>query len=85
MDASYYSLIERAEDGHFEAWIPDLPGVTASGNTEDEVLHLLSRCTRECLRNLILSGTPVPRPRPVEELPRRNGQRPFRQLLIIIG
>ena len=35
LDGCYYSLIERAEDGRFLGWIPDLPGATASGRTED--------------------------------------------------
>jgi len=28
MDACYYSIIERGEDGHFWGWVPDLPGVS---------------------------------------------------------
>jgi predicted RNase H-like HicB family nuclease len=82
---NYYSLFERDADGCVMAWVPDLPGVTAYGVTEDEVLHELSRRARECLRTLILDGKPIPSARPVDQLPRRQGQREFRRLLLIIG
>ncbi|CAN5923111.1 hypothetical protein BH11PSE3_BH11PSE3_12660 [soil metagenome] len=85
MDACYYSIIERAEDGRFAAWVPDLPGVTADGTTEDEVLQRIFRGARERLRALIVSGDPVPPARPVDELPKRCGQRQFRRLLLIIS
>jgi predicted RNase H-like HicB family nuclease len=85
MDACYYSIIERAENGHFAAWVPDLPGVTADGRTEDEVVQRLFSGARERLRNLIMRGDPVPPARPVDELPQRNGQRVFRRLLLIIS
>lgn len=85
MDACYYSIIERGEGGHFWGWVPDLPGVSADGLTEQEVVDQLARSMRECLRNLIVTGEPVPRPRPPEELPRRNVARELRRLLLIIS
>lgn len=85
MDACYYSIIERGEDGHFWGWVPDLPGVSADGLTEKEVVDRLVGGVRECLRNLIVTGEPVPRPRPPEELPRRDGARELRRLLLIIS
>jgi predicted RNase H-like HicB family nuclease len=50
-NACYYSLIEREDDGRFVAWVPDLPGVTATGLTEEEVLRGLSRSARQCLHH----------------------------------
>lgn len=85
MDACYYSIIERGEDGHFWGWVPDLPGISADGATEKEVADRLLRGVRECLRNLIVTGEPVPRPRPPEELPARDGARELRRLLLIIS
>jgi len=85
MDACYYSIIERGEDGHFWAWVPDLPGVTADGRTEQEVIDRLLPEVRNCLRNLIVTGEPVPRPRTAKELPRRDGARELRRLLLIIS
>jgi predicted RNase H-like HicB family nuclease len=84
VDACYYSIIERSDDGHFHGWVPDLAGVTADGSTEKEVVDRLFREVRECLRNLILTGMPVPRPRPAAELPRGPGTREVRRLLLVI-
>jgi predicted RNase H-like HicB family nuclease len=84
VDASYYSIIERSEDGHFHGWVPDLAGVTADGCTEKEVVDRLFREVRDCLRNLILTGAPVPRPRLAEELPGGAADREVRRLLLVI-
>ena len=84
MDASYYSIIERSEDGSFHGWVPDLAGVRADGGTEKEVVDRLFREARECLRNLILVGAPVPRPRLPDDLPGSAGGREVRRLLLVI-
>ncbi len=84
MDTNYFSIIERADDGSFTAWVPDLPGVTADGATEEEVLQRVFRNARECLRNLIVTGQPLPEARPLEELPQHH-EREFRRLLLIIS
>ncbi len=85
MDASYYSIIERGEDGHFWGWVPDLPGISADGLTEKEVAGRLLRRVRECLRDLIVTGEAIPRPRRPEELPARDSGRELRRLLLIIS
>lgn len=85
LDACYYSLIERVDDGRFVGWVPDLPGVTAAGYTEDETLRALSRSMRQHLGKLVLSGKPLPPPRPVDELPCSRGHRILRRLLLIVG
>jgi predicted RNase H-like HicB family nuclease len=84
VDACYYSIIERSGDGHFHGWVPDLAGVRADGCTEKEVVDRLFREARECLRNLILTGAPVPRPRPPEQLPGGAAGRMVRRLLLVI-
>ena len=84
MDTSYFSIIERADDGSFTAWVPDLPGVTADGASEEEVLQRVFRSARECLRNLVVAGQPLPKARPLEELPQRR-EREFRHLLLVIS
>ena len=84
-DACYYSLIERAEDGRFVGWIPDLPGATASGRTEDEVLRQLSENARQRLHDFLMSGQPPPSARPVDQLPSSKGRREVRRLLLIIS
>jgi predicted RNase H-like HicB family nuclease len=84
VDASCYSIIERTGDGHFHGWIPDLPGVTADGVTEKEIIDRLFREVRDCLRNLILTGASVPRPRPIDEPPASAAVRKVRRLLLVI-
>ena len=84
MDTCYFSIIERTEDGSFSAWVPDLPGVTADGTTEQEVLQRVFHNARECLRSLVVTGQSLPTARPVEELPQRD-EREFRRLLLIIS
>ena len=84
MDTCYFSIIERTKDGSFEAWVPDLPGVTADGATEEEALQRVFRNARECLRNLIVAGHPLPLARPLDELPQRD-DREFRRLLLIMS
>jgi predicted RNase H-like HicB family nuclease len=84
VDACYYSIIERAEDGHFYGWVPDLAGVTADGCTEKEVVDRLFREVRDCVRNLILTGAPIPQPRALEELPGVTAEREARRLLLVI-
>ena len=65
--------------------LPDLPGVTAAGYTEDEPLHALSRNMRQHLGKLVLSGEALPPSRSVDELPCSRGHRILRRLLLIIG
>ena len=84
-DACYYSLIERAEDGRFVGWVPDLPGTTASGLTEDEVVRRLSTNTRQRLHDLLMSGQQPPPPRPAEQLPVSEARQQIRRLLLIIS
>ena len=84
-DACYYSLIERDEDGRFLGWIPDLPGATATGVTEDEVLHRLSESARQRLHDFLVSGQPPPPARPAGALPSSEGRREVRRLLLIIS
>jgi predicted RNase H-like HicB family nuclease len=82
-DACYYALIEREDDGGFVGWIPDLPGIVASGRTEDDALHGLSARARQCLHEMIMTGQPFPLARPVEELPAEPTT--YRRLLLIFG
>jgi predicted RNase H-like HicB family nuclease len=83
MYACYYSIIERSDDGYFGGWVPDLAGVRADGCTEKEVVDRLFREVRECLHNLVLTGAPLPRPRPAEDLPSAAG-RGVRRLLLVV-
>jgi predicted RNase H-like HicB family nuclease len=50
MNATYYALIRRHDDGRLSAWIPDIPDVMASGLSEEEVIQELSRGARRHLQ-----------------------------------
>jgi predicted RNase H-like HicB family nuclease len=84
LDASYYSLIERTKDGRFTAWVPDLPSVMTTGDTE-EVIRTLSQTTRQCVREMVINGEAVPKARPMDELPRESGERGIYRHLLVIG
>lgn len=85
MDACYYSLIRRTQHGSLVAWVPDLPGITASGVAEDQVIRELSRSARLLLQKMIAKGLPLPAPSPADELPLGDRQGQYRRLLLILG
>ncbi len=84
MDTCYYSFIRRLPDGSFVGWVPDLPGVRASGITEDAVVRLLSRDARDFLHDLVIKGMPLPVPGTGGETVRGEGA-PERRLLLILS
>lgn len=86
MNTCYYAIIERTDDGSFAARVPDLPGVSASAPTEDEVVRRVFHDARDCLRNLIMNGQPMPTARAADELPTfGGGWRHVRRLLLVIS
>lgn len=85
MDACYYSLIRRAPDGQLVGWVPDLPGVTASGTAEEEILRDLSRVARELLAKMLSKGLPPPKPSQAGELPLGDHVGRYRRLLLILS
>jgi predicted RNase H-like HicB family nuclease len=85
LDASYYSVVERAKDGRFVAWVPDLPGLSISGNTEEEVIRALSQTIRQCVRDMIIDGKPVPKARSADDLPGATPGRRLHRMLLVIG
>jgi predicted RNase H-like HicB family nuclease len=59
---SYAVVIERADDGGYGAWSPDLPGVVAVAESEAEVLEEMRRAIEFHLDGLRADGQPIPRP-----------------------
>lgn len=84
MDA-YYSLIRRTQDGQFVGWVPDLPGVTASGVSEAEIVYRLSRDARELLDKIIAKGLPLPAPSATDALPLGDRHGLYRRLLLVLS
>ena len=84
MDA-YYSLIRRTPDGQFVGWVPDLPGVGASGVSEAEIVYRLSRDARELVDRIVAKGLPLPRPSAADALPLGDRHGLYRRLLLVLG
>jgi predicted RNase H-like HicB family nuclease len=57
----YAVIIERSETG-FGAFVPDLPGCVAVGETEEEVRQLIREAIEFHLDGLREDGEPVPPP-----------------------
>ena len=59
---SYAVVIERASDGRYGAWCPDLPGCVALADTEDAVLSEMRQAIELHLAGLREDGQPIPHP-----------------------
>ena len=60
-------IIERANDGSFSAYVPDLPGCTTSGDTIDEVRENMKDAVGSYLDSLREHNEPIPTPSSVVE------------------
>lgn len=58
----YAVVIERADDGGYGAWSPDLPGVVAVAETEADVLEEMRQAIEFHLEGLRADGQPIPHP-----------------------
>ena len=59
---SYLIVIERADDGGYGAWAPDLPGCVALGESLEECEHEMREAIAFHLEGLREQGEPVPPP-----------------------
>jgi predicted RNase H-like HicB family nuclease len=57
----YLIVIEQGESS-WGAYVPDLPGCVAVGETEDEVKQLIQEAIEFHLEDLTDSGASIPRP-----------------------
>jgi len=57
----YAVVIEKA-DRNFSAYIPDLPGCIATGDTHEEVEQLIREAAQFHIEGLREDGLPVPEP-----------------------
>jgi predicted RNase H-like HicB family nuclease len=58
----YVVVVEKAEDGSFSAYVPDLPGCVACGDTRAEAKRLIREAIRLHIESLEEYGDPVPKP-----------------------
>jgi len=61
-NAAYAIVIERADDGSFSAYVPDLPGCTACADSVDELRRDIAEAVRLHIDSLRRHGETVPPP-----------------------
>ncbi len=60
-------VVERGETS-YGAYVPDLPGCVAAGETREEALELIEEAIEFHLEDLRERGEPIPEPRSSSEL-----------------
>lgn len=56
----YMVVIERADDGSFSAYVPDLPGCVSCGDTPGQVLDSIREAIAGHIALLREAGEPIP-------------------------
>jgi predicted RNase H-like HicB family nuclease len=60
--SEYVVIFERAEDGGWGAYLPDLPGVVALGSSRDDVAARIKEAVEAYAREQAELGRPLPAP-----------------------
>ena len=58
----YAVIIEKAQDGGFGAYVPDLPGCVGMGSTREETMENIAASIRFHLEGMKEEGLPIPFP-----------------------
>ncbi len=58
----YAVIIEKASDGGFGAYVPDLPGCIGMGNTKEATLENIAEAIKFHIEGMKEEGLPVPTP-----------------------
>jgi predicted RNase H-like HicB family nuclease len=58
----YTIIIERASDGGYGAYVPDLPGCIGMGATKEEVLENIAEAIEFHIEGMKAEGLPIPPP-----------------------
>ncbi len=56
----YAVVVERAQDGSYSAYVPDLPGCVSCGDTLDEVRAAIAGAIQLHIESLRENNEPVP-------------------------
>jgi len=64
----YVVVIEPAADGSYSAYVPDLPGCVACGDSPDEVRQLISEAVKLHIDSLRQHGESVPSPAAITDV-----------------
>lgn len=65
---TYVAVVHKDDDSAYGAYIPDLVGCFAAGDTQDEALHNLRISLRIYAEDMSEAGQSLPRARPFREL-----------------
>jgi len=57
-----YAIVVESADGNFAAYVPDLPGCVATGDTVAEVEVAIKEAIEMHLEGLVEDGLPIPEP-----------------------
>ena len=57
-----YAVVIEKSEGSYGAYVPDLPGCIAAGESEDEVKKLIQEAIEFHIEGLKKNGEPVPEP-----------------------
>ncbi|ERT05123.1 hypothetical protein M595_4916 [Lyngbya aestuarii BL J] len=63
-----YTVILEKGTSSYGAYVPDLPGCVAVGETKEEVLQLIQEAISFHLEDLQESGQPIPQPTSTSEI-----------------
>jgi predicted RNase H-like HicB family nuclease len=64
--SGYAIVVERADDGGYGAWSPELPGCVVLGDTPDETVAEMREAIQAHIELLRERGEPVPAPTAVQ-------------------
>ena len=57
-----YAIVIEEAGSNLAAYVPDLPGCVATGETEEEVGRLIREAIELHLEGMVEDGTPIPEP-----------------------
>ena len=60
--SDYVVVFERAEDGGWGAYLPDVPGVVALGGSREEVANRIREALDAYAQEMAALGQPLPKP-----------------------
>lgn len=66
MNAKYLVIFEKNPNGGYGAYVPDLPGCAAVGETYAEVATLIEEAIKFHIEGLLEEGLEIPEPTSIE-------------------
>lgn len=66
MNAKYLVIFEKNPNGGYGAYVPDLPGCAAVGETYAEVAELIEEAIKFHIEGLLEEGLEIPEPTSIE-------------------